>query len=205
MNRPITVIFAVAALAWGCARGPGPEPPAPPPATVPFGCRSRSAAGAWVRSGRRPFSNRRGSRELFPERPSRTRRSASLPDETMAVITVEQDGRTAAGDRRRHAQRAGHRRSADRQGPRGRRAGARAGRRAAEHQLEGGAFDLSQCEIGAEHDVNRVICARPGDGLVTYVFAVPGWDFRGASAGLAVARQGLSEPDRLDPAAAGRR
>ncbi len=36
-------------------------------------------------------------------------------------------------------------------------------------------FDRAQCEIGSGHDANKVVCARPGDGEVTYVFAVPGW------------------------------
>jgi len=37
-------------------------------------------------------------------------------------------------------------------------------------------FDLSQCEIGVDRDRNTVICARQGEGAVTYQFAVPGWD-----------------------------
>ena len=37
-------------------------------------------------------------------------------------------------------------------------------------------FDLSQCEIGVDRDRNTVICARRGEGAVTYQFAVPGWD-----------------------------
>jgi hypothetical protein len=37
-------------------------------------------------------------------------------------------------------------------------------------------FDLSQCEIGVDRDRNTVICARQGEGALTYQFAVPGWD-----------------------------
>jgi hypothetical protein len=37
-------------------------------------------------------------------------------------------------------------------------------------------FDLSECEIGSGRDRNTVFCARPGEGAVTYQFAVPGWD-----------------------------
>jgi hypothetical protein len=37
-------------------------------------------------------------------------------------------------------------------------------------------FDLSQCEIGVDRDRNTVICARQGEGAVTFQFAVPGWD-----------------------------
>jgi hypothetical protein len=38
-------------------------------------------------------------------------------------------------------------------------------------------FDLSQCEVGVDRDRNTVICARQGEGAVTYQFAVPGWDY----------------------------
>jgi hypothetical protein len=37
-------------------------------------------------------------------------------------------------------------------------------------------FDLSQCEVGVDRDRNTVICARQGEGAVTFQFAVPGWD-----------------------------
>jgi hypothetical protein len=37
-------------------------------------------------------------------------------------------------------------------------------------------FDLSQCEIGVDRDRDTVICARQGEGAVTFQFAVPGWD-----------------------------
>jgi hypothetical protein len=37
-------------------------------------------------------------------------------------------------------------------------------------------FDLSQCEIGVERDRNTVICARRGEGAITFYFAVPTWD-----------------------------
>jgi hypothetical protein len=37
-------------------------------------------------------------------------------------------------------------------------------------------MDLSECEVGVERDANTVICARPGEGAVTYQFAAPGWD-----------------------------
>jgi hypothetical protein len=37
-------------------------------------------------------------------------------------------------------------------------------------------IDLSQCEIGADRDRNTIICARRGEGAVTYQFAIPGWD-----------------------------
>jgi hypothetical protein len=37
-------------------------------------------------------------------------------------------------------------------------------------------FDLSQCETGVDRDRDMVICARRGEGAVTFYFAVPGWD-----------------------------
>jgi len=37
-------------------------------------------------------------------------------------------------------------------------------------------FDLSQCEVGVDRDRNTVICARQGEGAVTFQFAAPGWD-----------------------------
>ena len=37
-------------------------------------------------------------------------------------------------------------------------------------------FDLTECDLGAQRDRNTVFCARPGEGAVTYQFAVPGWD-----------------------------
>jgi hypothetical protein len=37
-------------------------------------------------------------------------------------------------------------------------------------------FDLAQCEIGEKHQRGRIVCARPHEGSVTYIFAVPGWN-----------------------------
>ena len=37
-------------------------------------------------------------------------------------------------------------------------------------------FDLSACEIGVGRDRNTVICARRGEGAITYYFTVPTWD-----------------------------
>jgi hypothetical protein len=37
-------------------------------------------------------------------------------------------------------------------------------------------FDLSQCEVGTGRQNHAVVCARRGEGAITYVFAVPGWD-----------------------------
>lgn len=37
-------------------------------------------------------------------------------------------------------------------------------------------FDLTQCEIGELHQRGKIVCARPHEGSVTYIFAVPGWN-----------------------------
>jgi hypothetical protein len=37
-------------------------------------------------------------------------------------------------------------------------------------------FDLTQCEIGELHQRSKIVCARPHEGSVTYIFAVPGWN-----------------------------
>ncbi|HEX4197944.1 MAG TPA: DUF1131 domain-containing protein [Caulobacteraceae bacterium] len=37
-------------------------------------------------------------------------------------------------------------------------------------------FDLTECDLGSDRDRNTVFCARPGEGAVTYQFAVPGYD-----------------------------
>lgn len=37
-------------------------------------------------------------------------------------------------------------------------------------------FDLTQCEIGELHQRGRIVCARPHEGSVTYIFAVPSWN-----------------------------
>jgi hypothetical protein len=37
-------------------------------------------------------------------------------------------------------------------------------------------FDLTQCEIGENQQKGALVCARPREGSVTYIFAIPGWD-----------------------------
>ena len=37
-------------------------------------------------------------------------------------------------------------------------------------------FDLTQCEIGEYQQHGSLVCARPHEGSVTYIFAIPGWD-----------------------------
>lgn len=37
-------------------------------------------------------------------------------------------------------------------------------------------FDLSQCELGEARQINTLVCARRGEGAITYVFGVHGWE-----------------------------
>jgi hypothetical protein len=175
MVRPNTVIFAMAALVCGCTRGPGQEPPAPPQAAYRAG---EIQVAHWGVGPIRPmtFFEAPRIRELFPDARVKEAEIRVAPDETMAVITVEQDGERLLeiDDGTRYAPGAddpliGKVRAVGGpvRGPGGERLNL---------SWKASKFDLSQCEIGTGHDANAVICARPGDGLVTYVFAVPGWD-----------------------------
>ncbi len=169
------MIFAVAALAFGCTRGPAPEPPPPPAAPYRSGV---IQVGRWgmgpIRAGAYFESPR--IRELFPSAVVRDGVVRVSRDETMAVITVEQNGQQLLeiDDGTRNAPGTddpliGKVRAVG--GPvRG------PGGETLNLGWKAARFDLSQCEIGSDHDANAVICARPGDGQVTYVFTVPGWD-----------------------------
>jgi hypothetical protein len=175
MNRPNPVIFAMAALVCACTRGPGQEPPAPPQAAWRSG---EIQVARWGVGPIRPmtFFEAPRIRELFPEAKVEEAEIRVSQDETLAVITVTQHGRPLLeiDDGTRYAPGTddpliGKVRAVGGPvvGPGGERINL---------SWKAAKFDLSQCEIGTDHDANRVICARPGDGLVTYVFAVPGWD-----------------------------
>jgi len=175
MNRPITAIFVLAALTSGCTRGPGREPPAPAP--IPYAS-GPIQIGRWgvgpIRAGTYFESPR--IRELFPKAKVRDATIRISDDETMAVITVEQDGAAVLeiDDGTRNAPG-----TDDPMIGQVRAVGGPVRGPGGEHlkiSWKAARFDLSQCEIGSEHDANAVVCARPGDGQVTYVFAVPGWE-----------------------------
>jgi hypothetical protein len=175
MNRPITAIIVAAALTSGCTGGPAREPPAPAPkpyvsGPIPIG---RWGVGP-IRAGTYFESPR--IQDLFPKAQVRDGVIRISDDETMAVITVEQDGvrLLEIDDGTRNAPGTddpmiGQVRAVGGpvRGPGGERL---------KLSWKDSRFDLSQCEIGSDHDVDSVVCARPGDGQVTYVFAVPGWD-----------------------------
>jgi hypothetical protein len=174
MNAGVKAAILAAALC-ACTRGPRPEPPEPPRAPYHGGT---IAVGRWgvgpIRAG--TYFEAPRIKDLFPDAKVSDGDIRIAADETMAVITVEQDGarvleiddgtgnfpgtddpmigqvRAIGGPVR---------------GPGGEGLGLPWTR---------AQFDFSQCEIGVEHDVNKVICARAGDGQVTYVFTVPGWD-----------------------------
>jgi len=175
MNRRFPPIFAAAALTFGCTRVPGAEPAAPPATPYLSGVLQ---VGRWgvgpIRAGVYFESPR--IRELFPGAVVRDDVIRISHDETMAVITVEQDGQRLLeiDDGTRNAPGTddpmiGQVRAVG--GP------VRApGGETLNLGWKAARFDLSQCEIGSDHDANAVVCARPGDGQVTYVFTVPGWD-----------------------------
>jgi hypothetical protein len=177
MNRQITVSLAAAALVCGGGCTPGPEREAPAPPRQPY-VSGLLEVGRWGVGPIRAetyFESPR-IRELFPKAQVQEGEIRIAPDETMAVITVSQDGRPLLeiDDGARNAPGTddpmiGKVRAIG--GP------VRApGGETLNLTWRDSKFDLSQCEIGSGHDANAVVCARPGDGQVTYVFAVPGWD-----------------------------
>jgi hypothetical protein len=175
MDHPTVVIVMMAALACGCTRRPAHEPPEPAAGPYHSGA---IEVGRWgvgpIRAA--TFFESPRIRDLFPNAVVRDGVIRVSSDETMAVITVEQDGRKLLeiDDGTRNAPGTddptiGKVRAIG--GPvRG------PGGEALALSWRAAGFDLSQCEIGVDEDANAVICARPGDGAVTYVFAVPGWD-----------------------------
>jgi hypothetical protein len=175
MNRPTTAILALAALLVACTRGPQPEPPEPPQApyragALPFG---RWGAGP-IRAG--TFFETPRIRDLFPGADVREGMIRIAQDETMALITVSKDGRPILeiDDGVRNAPGTDDPLIGQVRGLGGPVRGP-GGERPGMTWKEAG-FDFSQCEIGSGRDANRVVCARPGDGWVTYVFEAPGWE-----------------------------
>jgi hypothetical protein len=174
MIRPLSVVFLLAAMA-GCTGPASPEPPTPPRAPYVSGLVQVARWGVGpIRPG--TFFESPRIRDLFPHADVRDGTLRIAFDETMAVITVDQGGarileiddgtrswpgtddpmigqvRAVGGPVR---------------GP---------GGETLMTPWNRAGFDLTQCEIGSEHDANKVVCARPGDGQVTYVFVVPGWE-----------------------------
>jgi hypothetical protein len=156
----------------GCAR-PG-APAAPPAAPYQGGVLTAEPWGVGPIRWNTYFESPR-IQELFPKAVVRDGEVRVDEDETRAVITVSQDGaqlleivdgygnfpgtddpkigtvRLVGGPVR---------------GPHGEHLGM---------SWKGAGFDLSQCELGADRDRDAMVCARPGEGAVTFVFAIPGW------------------------------
>jgi hypothetical protein len=175
MIRPSTVLLGGALLLQACT--PSPLKPAPAPQAAPY----RSGplvVGVWgvgpIRQS--TYFEAPRIRELFPLARVSDGSVRVADDETMAVITVAQDG----GPLIEIDDGTGNAPGTDDpiigavrvlggpvQGPHGERLGL---------TWKAARFDLAECDVGAERDRNTVFCARPGEGAVTYQFAVPGWD-----------------------------
>lgn len=168
-------LLLLAAASAGCARRAPPEPPEP--AAAPY-------AGGPIQVGRWGVGPIRALtyfespriRELFPSAVVTDGTARVSDDEVEAIITVAVDGVTELeiDDGTRNAPGTddpliGRVRAV---GPRVRGPG---GERVGMSWRDAG-FDLSQCEIGVERDASAAICARQGDGQVTYRFVVPGRD-----------------------------
>lgn len=175
MTRPHTAVLALAVLIGACVRNPGAEPPAPPAGPYVDG---PIDIGRWgvgpIRST--TFFEAPRIRELFPKAKVAETEISIPPDETLSVITVRQNDQPLLeiddSDRYTNGDEdppIGKVRGigAPVRGPRGERLGM---------SWTSAGFDLTQCEPGQDEDKNRMVCARPGDGAVNYVFAVPGWD-----------------------------
>jgi hypothetical protein len=173
MSRPITVVCCLAALASGCS-GP-PEPSAPPRTPYVGGVIQIARWGAGpIRPG--TFFEAPRIKDLFPRAEVRESEIRIAADETMAVITVVQDGEQIleiddgtgnwpGTDDPMIGQVRGV--GASVRGP---------GGEALTMPWSKAGFDRAQCEIGSGHDANKVVCARPDHRQVTYVFTVPGWE-----------------------------
>jgi hypothetical protein len=176
MIRRLTVVLILASLT-ACTGGDGRFSGGPEPLQHPY-------ESGPLRTGRWGIGPIRADtyfespmiRELFPKARVRDVTLRVAPDETMAAITVTQEGRqileiddgtaNAPGtdDPMIGAVRAV---GGPVIGPAG---------ETLAMSWTAAKFDLSQCEIGVDRDRNSVICARRGEGAVTFIFAVPGWD-----------------------------
>jgi hypothetical protein len=175
MKRPFTVVLGLSALTAACAPAPMKEPAAPKPQPYRSGPILVGAWGVGPIRARTYFESPR-IHDLFPVAEVRDGVARISPDETRAVITVTQPG----GPLLEIDDGAGNVPGTNDPvigsvralggavvGPHGERLGL---------LWRDARLDLSECEVGVERDANTVICARPGEGAVTYQFAIPGWD-----------------------------
>jgi hypothetical protein len=175
MIRPSAVLLGAVVLLQACAPSPLKEAAAPKPAPYRSG---PLAIGVWgvgpIR--RATYFEAPRIRELFPLAQVSDGMVRIAADETTAVITVSQggvqvleidDGTANAPGTTDPMIGAVRALGGPVQGPHGERIGM---------TWRAAHFDLTECDLGAERDRNTVFCARPGEGAVTYQFAVPGWD-----------------------------
>ncbi|HEY2660295.1 MAG TPA: DUF1131 domain-containing protein [Caulobacteraceae bacterium] len=155
-----------------CSRAP--EPAAPP--VTPYQSGPLTAAEWGVGPIRATtFFEGPPIRDLFPRAVVKDGEVRIAPDETRGVITVTQDGAElleivdgfsnfpGTDDPRIGSVRLV---GGPVRGPHGETLGM---------GWKASGFDLSQCELGTDRDSDAMICARPHEGAVTYVFALPGW------------------------------
>jgi hypothetical protein len=179
MIRSITALFVLAGLVCGCRPGPDAVHFGPPPPVTPYvgGLMPLSHWGVGpIR--RDTYFERPVIAALFPKSKVRDAVVSVAPDETLDAIIVEHAGAPMLEiddyDGVRYAPGTDDPLIGDVRlvggpvlGPGGEVLGM--GWKAA-------GFDLSQCEIGQRRAQNAMVCARRGEGAITYVFEVPGWD-----------------------------
>jgi hypothetical protein len=178
MIRPIPVIAALTALV-ACAPSPASRIPlAPPPQPYTGGPLIVGTVGVGPIRAETYFDTGRIAR-LFPAaklRKGLIQLDPLDPDDTLRVITIYQ-GETAVLEIDHGARRArgtgdplvGQVRAIGGPivGPHGERL---------RMSWKDARLDLSQCEVGDKRQKGALVCARPHEGSVTYVFAIPGWD-----------------------------
>lgn len=179
MIRPIFALILVGGLVCACRRGPDVVDPGPVPPAEPYvdGLMPLSHWGVGpIR--RDTYFERPVIAQLFPKAHVRDAVIRIAPDETRDAIVVEHAGAPMLEiddyDGQKYAPGTndpliGNVRLVGGPvlGPRGETLGM--GWKAA-------GFDLSQCEIGTGRVKNAMVCARRGEGAITYVFEIPGWD-----------------------------
>jgi hypothetical protein len=175
MIRPPTVVLALAMLLGACAPSPQSEGAAPKPSPYRSGPLSIGVWGVGPIRATTYFEAPR-IQELFPSAQVGDGTSRISNDETTAVIAVNlkgvrvleiDDGTTNAPGTTDPMIGSIRAIGGPVLGPHGERLGL---------AWRDAHMDLSECEVGVDRDANTVICARPGEGAVTYQFAVPGWD-----------------------------
>jgi hypothetical protein len=175
MIRPHAAVLAMAVLVGACVRNAGVEPPAPMAHAYTGG---PIVVGRWGAGPVRPgaFFDIPSAHALFPEAQATAALVRVAPDERLDMITVRQNGAPLVELDDSYILAKGTKRpligkarvvGVSARGPHGERLGM---------TWDDVGFDLAQCEPGQDEDKNRMVCARPGDGAVNYVFAVPGWD-----------------------------